>query len=189
MRQASTVQQSANCFFLLKSLFAATGPKFTKEFLPLLSSFLEGTRNPSNALTWLGLNTLQESAHPLHLRELFVELSLSVPVKLSALIPCLRLLIKPLILALEGSSDLVGLPVLIQINFFSASMGFVFLSSVLQSWEKIFWSHFLLQSSLVWCVLCGNIWDHLLTNMLLKSYASLEEWLVETEISSILSRN
>jgi len=59
-----------------------------------LSSFLEG------------LNTLQESAHPLHLRELFVELSLSVPVKLSALIPCLRLLIKPLILALEGSSDL-----------------------------------------------------------------------------------
>jgi len=62
--------------------------------LPLLSSFLEG------------LNALQDSGHSSDLKELFVELCLKVPVKLTILLPCLRLLVKPLILSLEMAGDL-----------------------------------------------------------------------------------
>lgn len=99
MRWASLVKDSANYFYLLKHLFRsiANGKfnEFAKEFLPLLSSLLDG------------LNILQESAHPPHLRELFVELSLRIPVRLSALLPCLKLLVKPLVLALEAVGELV----------------------------------------------------------------------------------
>jgi transformation/transcription domain-associated protein len=99
MRWASLVKDSANYFYLLKHLFRSISNgkfnEFAKEFLPLLSSLLDG------------LNILQESSHPPHLRELFVELSLRIPVRLSALLPCLKLLVKPLVLALEATGDLV----------------------------------------------------------------------------------
>eukprot|EP01127_Copromyxa_protea_P022666 TRINITY_DN8267_c0_g1_i1.p1 TRINITY_DN8267_c0_g1~~TRINITY_DN8267_c0_g1_i1.p1 ORF type:complete len:3694 (+),score=584.33 TRINITY_DN8267_c0_g1_i1:40-11082(+) len=98
MRWASLVKDSANYFYLLKHLFRSISNgkfnEFAKEFLPLLSSLLDG------------LNILQDSAHPPHLRELFVELSLRIPVRLSALLPCLKLLVKPLVLALEAVGDL-----------------------------------------------------------------------------------
>lgn len=101
MRWSSLVKDSANYFYLLKHLFRsiANGKfnEFAREFLPLLTSLLEA------------LNVLQDSAHPPHLRELFVELSLRIPVRLSALLPCLKLLIKPLVLALEAVGDLVCL--------------------------------------------------------------------------------
>lgn len=69
--------------------------EYAKEFLPLLGTLLEG------------LNSLHESAHPPHMRELFVELSLRVPVRLSVLLPSLKLLMKPLILALETGGEIV----------------------------------------------------------------------------------
>lgn len=99
MRWASLVKDSENYFHLLKHLFRsiANGKfnEFAKEFLPLLSSLLDG------------LNVLQDSAHSPQLKELFVELSLRIPVRLSALLPCLKLLVKPLVLALEAVGDLV----------------------------------------------------------------------------------
>lgn len=53
------------------------------------------------------LNKLQNSSHSATLKELFVELSLTVPVRLSLFLPCLPLLVKPLVLALESNSELV----------------------------------------------------------------------------------
>jgi len=42
------------------------------------------------------------------MKELFVELALTVPVRLSLLLPCLPLLVKPLVLALESNSELAS---------------------------------------------------------------------------------
>lgn len=39
------------------------------------------------------------------MKDLFVELSLTIPVRLSALLPCLNLLMKPLVLALESNTS------------------------------------------------------------------------------------
>eukprot|EP00026_Physarum_polycephalum_P000015 Phypoly_transcript_00015.p1 GENE.Phypoly_transcript_00015~~Phypoly_transcript_00015.p1 ORF type:complete len:3639 (+),score=586.09 Phypoly_transcript_00015:159-11075(+) len=98
MKYASEVKESVNYFALLRSLFRSIGggkfDLFMKEFLPLLPGLLEG------------LNKLQNSSHSATMKELFVELSLTVPVRLSLFLPCLPLLIKPLVLALESNSDL-----------------------------------------------------------------------------------
>lgn len=100
MKHATEVKDSVNYFYLLRALFQSIGggkfDLFFKEFLPLLPPLLEG------------LNRLQNSSHSQTMRELFVELSLTVPVRLSALIPCMRLLMRPLLLALEGSPELVS---------------------------------------------------------------------------------
>lgn len=54
-----------------------------------------------------GLNKLQNSSHPQNVKDLFVELALTVPVRLTALLPSLRLVMKPLLLALESNNELV----------------------------------------------------------------------------------
>lgn len=41
------------------------------------------------------------------MKDLFIELALTVPVRLSALLPCLPLVMKPLVLSLESNQDLV----------------------------------------------------------------------------------
>ncbi len=51
-----------------------------------------------------GLNKLQNSSHTQSMKELFVELALTIPVRLSLLLPCLPLWVKPLLLALESNS-------------------------------------------------------------------------------------
>ncbi len=53
------------------------------------------------------LNQLHDSSYSQQMRELFVELSLTVPVRLSALLPNLRLLMKPLLLSIESGSEIV----------------------------------------------------------------------------------
>ncbi|KAL6045043.1 putative transformation/transcription domain-associated protein [Balamuthia mandrillaris] len=100
MKYASEVNDPNNYFQLLRALFRSIGGgKFEhlyKEFLPLLPALLDI------------LNRLQASSHPQSLRDLFVELCLTVPVRLSSLLPCLRLLMRPLVLALESkNNDLV----------------------------------------------------------------------------------
>lgn len=100
MSFARDVSDSSNYFYLLRELFRGISNsgkynEFAKEFLPLLSSLLEG------------LNILQESSHPPALKELFIELSLRIPVKLSALLPSLKLLIKPLVMSIETEGELV----------------------------------------------------------------------------------
>lgn len=55
-----------------------------------------------------GLNSLQSGLHKQHMKDLFVELSLTVPVRLSSLLPFLPRLMDPLVSALNGSHTLIS---------------------------------------------------------------------------------
>lgn len=55
-----------------------------------------------------GLNMLQSGLHKQHMKDLFVELCLTVPVRLSSLLPYLPMLMDPLVSALNGSQTLVS---------------------------------------------------------------------------------
>lgn len=57
---------------------------------------------------FLGLNRLQSGLHKPHMKDLFVELCLTVPVRLSSLLPYLPMLMDPLVSALNGSHTLVS---------------------------------------------------------------------------------
>ncbi|KAJ3022967.1 hypothetical protein HKX48_004725 [Thoreauomyces humboldtii] len=100
MSLSSKAKNSLNYFLLLRALFRSIGggrfELLYQEVLPLLQSLLEG------------LNALLATARQPHLRELFVELCLTVPVRLSVLLPYLSYLMKPLVLALEAGTDLVS---------------------------------------------------------------------------------
>ena len=67
-----------------------------QEFLPLLPTLLQG------------LNNLQSGIHKQYMKDLFVELCLTVPVRLSSLLPYLPMLMDPLVSALNGSQSLVS---------------------------------------------------------------------------------
>lgn len=92
--------RSLNYFLLLRSLFRSIGggrfDALYKEVLPLLPVILEE------------LGKLPTATSDLNLRELYVELCLTTPVRLSVLLPYLSHLMKPLVLALQSSSDLVS---------------------------------------------------------------------------------
>lgn len=102
MELATVASEPGNYFLLLRALFRSIGggkkpfEELYKEFLPLLPSLLNG------------LNRLQECAHKKSVKGLFVELCLTVPVRLSALLPYLHLLMRPLVLALRSDDDLVS---------------------------------------------------------------------------------
>lgn len=55
-----------------------------------------------------GLNRLQSGLHKPHMKDLFVELCLTVPVRLSSLLPYLPMLMDPLVSALNGSHVLIS---------------------------------------------------------------------------------
>ncbi|CAD6192581.1 unnamed protein product [Caenorhabditis auriculariae] len=103
IRQSTTLALSAreplNYFLLLRALFRSIGGGahdiLYGKFLPLLPNLLQF------------LNKLQSCQHRIQMRELFVELCLTVPVRLSSLLPYLPLLMDPLVCALNGSSSLV----------------------------------------------------------------------------------
>ena len=99
--QLSTVaEEPINYFILLRSLFRSIGggrfEHLYKEILPLLEMLLEV------------LNNLLLSARKSSDRDLYVELSLTVPARLSNLLPHLSYLMRPLVVALRAGSDLVG---------------------------------------------------------------------------------
>lgn len=89
MELAMTAKEPYNYFLLLRALFRSIGggshDKLYKEFLPLLPNLLEG------------LNRLQSGFHKQHMKDLFVELCLTVPVRLSSLLPYLPMLMDPLV--------------------------------------------------------------------------------------------
>lgn len=62
----------------------------------------------TSPFTPLGLNMLQSGLHKQHMKDLFVELCLTVPVRLSSLLPYLPMLMDPLVSALNGSQTLVS---------------------------------------------------------------------------------
>ena len=97
---ATTAEEPENYFLLLRALFRSIGGgKFEalyKEFLPLLPSLLNG------------LNRLKDGTHTQQLKDLLIELCLTVPVRLSALLPYLHYLMRPLVLALKSNTELVS---------------------------------------------------------------------------------
>ncbi|KAJ3074848.1 hypothetical protein HDU98_010028 [Podochytrium sp. JEL0797] len=100
MKLSSTAKDPLNYFLLLRALFRSIGggrfEKLYEEVLPLLEVLLEG------------LNVLLSTANKQSMKELFVELCLTVPVRLNVLLPYLSFLMKPLVLALQGGTDLVS---------------------------------------------------------------------------------
>lgn len=100
MELAMTAKEPYNYFLLLRALFRSIGggnhDLLYQEFLPLLPNLLEG------------LNRLQSGLHKQHMKVLFVELCLTVPVRLSSLLPYLPMLMDPLVSALNGSHVLIS---------------------------------------------------------------------------------
>ncbi|KAL3270789.1 hypothetical protein HHI36_021313 [Cryptolaemus montrouzieri] len=100
MELAMSAKEPYNYFLLLRALFRSIGggshDLLYQEFLPLLPNLLEG------------LNRLQSGPHKQHMKDLFVELCLTVPVRLSSLLPYLPMLMDPLVSALNGSPVLIS---------------------------------------------------------------------------------
>uniref|UniRef100_A0A3Q2UJ62 Transformation/transcription domain-associated protein n=1 Tax=Fundulus heteroclitus TaxID=8078 RepID=A0A3Q2UJ62_FUNHE len=99
MELAQSAKEPYNYFLLLRALFRSIGggshDLLYQEFLPLLPNLLQ-------------LNMLQSGLHKQHMKDLFVELCLTVPVRLSSLLPYLPMLMDPLVSALNGSQTLVS---------------------------------------------------------------------------------
>jgi len=97
---ALKAKQPYNYFLLLRALFRSIGggnhDLLYQEFLPLLPVLLQN------------LNELQTGLHKQYLKDLFVELCLTVPVRLSSLLPYLPMLMDPLVSALNGSTTLIS---------------------------------------------------------------------------------
>ncbi|KAG9241802.1 hypothetical protein BJ878DRAFT_544879 [Calycina marina] len=97
---STTAEEPMNYFLLLRSLFRSIGGgKFEhlyKQILPLLEMMLEV------------LNNLLLAARKPSDRDLYVELCLTVPARLSNLLPHLSYLMRPLVIALRAGSELVG---------------------------------------------------------------------------------
>ena len=97
---STTAEEPMNYFLLLRSLFRSIGGgKFEhlyKQILPLLEMMLEV------------LNNLLLAARKPADRDLYVELCLTVPARLSNLLPHLSYLMRPLVVALRAGSELVG---------------------------------------------------------------------------------
>lgn len=100
MSLALSARDPYNYFLLLRALFRSIGggshDLLYQEFLPLLPTLLQG------------LNGLQSGLHKQHMKDLFVELCLTVPVRLSSLLPYLPMLMDPLVSALNGSQTLIS---------------------------------------------------------------------------------
>ena len=97
---STTADEPLNYFYLLRSLFRSIGggrfELLYKEILPLLEMLLEV------------LNNLLIAARKPQERHLYVELCLTVPARLSNLLPHLSYLMRPLVVALRADSDLVS---------------------------------------------------------------------------------
>ncbi|ORX57551.1 hypothetical protein DM01DRAFT_1302758 [Hesseltinella vesiculosa] len=97
---STKAKEHANYFLLLRALFKSIGggrfELLYKEVSPLLQVVLEN------------LNSLLTLAHKPAMRNLFVELCLAVPVRLSTLLPYLPYLMRPLVIALSADQELVS---------------------------------------------------------------------------------
>lgn len=95
-----TAEEPLNYFLLLRSLFRSIGggrfEHLYKDILPLLEMLLQVLNNL--------LITAQKPEH----RDLFVELSLTVPARLSHLLPHLSYLMRPVVVALRAGHELIA---------------------------------------------------------------------------------
>lgn len=97
---STRAEEPMNYFFLLRSLFRSIGggkfEQLYKQILPLLEMLLDV------------LNNLLMAARKPSERDLYVELCLTVPARLSNLLPHLNFLMRPLVAALRAGSEMVG---------------------------------------------------------------------------------
>jgi transformation/transcription domain-associated protein len=97
---STKAEEPLNYFFLLRSLFRSIGggkfEQLYKQILPLLEMLLDV------------LNNLLMAARKPAERDLYVELCLTVPARLSHLLPHLSFLMRPLVVALRAGTELVG---------------------------------------------------------------------------------
>lgn len=136
MKLSAKAENPMAYYILMRALFRSIGggrfELLYKEVLPLLQVLLEC------------LNTLLQSARKQQEKELFVELCLTVPVRLSVLLPYLSYLMKPLVIALTAGPDLVtqGLRTL-ELCIDNLTQEFLdpILAPVLPELMKALWSH------------------------------------------------
>lgn len=99
IKLSTQAEEPINYYALLRSLFRSIGggrfEHLYKDILPLLESLLEI------------LNNLLAAARKPQERDLYVELCLTVPARLSNLLPHLNFLMKPLVVALRAGPELV----------------------------------------------------------------------------------
>ncbi|ODA79755.1 hypothetical protein RJ55_05349 [Drechmeria coniospora] len=97
---STKAEEPINYFLLLRSLFRSIGggkfEQLYKQILPLLEMLLDV------------LNSLLMAARKPSERDLYVELCLTVPARLSHLLPHLSFLMRPLVVALRAGTELVG---------------------------------------------------------------------------------
>ena len=97
---AITAKDPENYFMLLRSLFRSISggvhERLYQQFLPLLPRLLRQ------------MNQLQTALHRPEMHDLFIELCLTVPVRLSYLLPHMERLMEPLVAALKGTQNLVS---------------------------------------------------------------------------------
>ncbi|POR36026.1 Transcription-associated protein 1 [Tolypocladium paradoxum] len=97
---STKAEEPINYFLLLRSLFRSIGggkfEQLYKQILPLLEMLLDV------------LNNLLMAARKPSERDLYVELCLTVPARLSHLLPHLSFLMRPLVVALRAGTELVG---------------------------------------------------------------------------------
>ncbi|KAL8351867.1 hypothetical protein RB601_002265 [Gaeumannomyces tritici] len=97
---STRAEEPMNYFLLLRSLFRSIGggkfEQLYKQILPLLEMLLDV------------LNNLLMAARKPMERDLYVELCLTVPARLSNLLPHLSYLMRPLVVALRAGTELVG---------------------------------------------------------------------------------
>ncbi|KAI0464209.1 hypothetical protein LJB42_001813 [Komagataella kurtzmanii] len=100
LKLSTTAKEPLVYFYLIRTLFRSIGggrfENLYKEIMPLLQVLLES------------LSKLIHEARRPQERDIYVELCLTVPVRLSVLVPHLSYLMKPLVYALNGSQESVS---------------------------------------------------------------------------------
>ncbi|KAL2316433.1 PIKK/TRRAP protein kinase Tra1 [Schizosaccharomyces pombe] len=100
MKLAPNSANSLNYYYLLRALFRGIGggrfESLYKEVMPLLHALLEA------------FNSLLISARTPKEKDLFTELCLTIPVRLSLLLPYMSYLMRPLVMSLKSSQELVS---------------------------------------------------------------------------------
>lgn len=136
LEMSTKAEDSIVYFYLIRTLFKSiSGGRFDslyKEIMPLLQKLLES------------LNKLIDSASTPQERDIYIELCLTVPVRLGRLVPYLSYLQRPLVLALNGSQDLVsqGLRTLeLCVDNLSAEFLDPIIEPVIEDVMKALWKH------------------------------------------------
>lgn len=136
LKLITTAKEPLDYFYLIRTLFRSiAGGRFEnlyKEIMPLLQIFLES------------LNRMIRTARRPHERDIYVELCLTVPVRLFVLVPHLSYLMRPLVYALNGSQELVtqGLRTLeLCVDNFTAEYFDPIIEPVIEEVMQALWKH------------------------------------------------